>query len=145
VITTKEIIVTTYIYDPENPGAALPELPPLPIGSLVVGALNLLDEAADLPQPRHLTVCDAQAIIVQFDEDPASLRAITRWALRFGGVLVTQPHHDENGMVTYCHTEFSYYGVATTAYAFLPAPPGATTCSDPSCDSCGHRDNPAAP
>ena len=138
-------MTTIYSYDPKDPGAALPELPPLPIGSLVVGALNLLQEAADLPQPRHLTVCDAQAIICQFDEDPASLRAITRWALRFGGVLVTQPHHDENGMATYCHTKFPYYGVAITAYAFLPAPPGATTCSDPGCDYCGHHDNPAAP
>jgi hypothetical protein len=108
-------VTTIYSYDPKDPGAALPELPPLPIGTLVVGALNLLQEAADLPQPRHLTVCDAQPIICQFDEDPASLRAITRWALRFGGVLVTQPYHDEHGMATYCHTKFPYYGVAITA------------------------------
>jgi hypothetical protein len=107
--------------------------------------MNLLQEAADLPQPRHATVCDAQAIILQFNEAPASLRAITRWALHFGGVLVTQPHHHETGMATYCHTEFSYYGVAITVYAFLPASPGASTCSGPSCDYCGHGDTPAAP
>ena len=112
-------MTTIHMYDPD-PGAALPELPPLPVGSLVVGALNLLQEAADLPQPRHLTVCDAQAIILQFGEEPASVRAITRWALRFGGVLVSEPHHDHDGVATYCHTEFAYYGVAITVYAFLP-------------------------
>ena len=43
------------IYDPKD-GPALPELPPLPIGSLAVGTLNLLQEAANLPQPRDITV-----------------------------------------------------------------------------------------
>jgi hypothetical protein len=108
------------IYDPKD-GPALPELPPLPIGSLVVGTLNLLQEAANLPQPRYITVADTQDISLQFDADPASLRAITRWALRFGGVLISEPHHDETGMATYCHTEFSYYGVAVAAYAVIPA------------------------
>ena len=54
---------------------------------------------------------------------PPSLRAITRWALRFGGVLISEPHQDDNGPQTYCHTEFSYYGVAVTAYAVIPAGP----------------------
>ena len=112
------------IYDPKD-GPALPELPPLPIGSLVVGTLNLLQEAANLPQPRYITVADTQDISLQFDADPASLRAITRWALRFGGVLISEPHHDETGMATYCHTEFSYYGVAVTAYAVIPAGPAS--------------------
>ena len=102
------------IYDPKD-GPALPELPPLPIGSLVVGTLNLLQEAANLPQPRYITVADTQDISLQFDADPASLRAITRWALRFGGVLISEPHHDETGMATYCHTDS-----ATTA---SPSPP----------------------
>lgn len=137
-------MTTLHSYNPKDPAAALPELPLLPIGSLVVGALNLLNAAVDLPRPVSLTVCDDQAIICQFDEDPASLRAITRWALRFGGVLVSEPHHDEHGMVTFCHAEFSYYGVEITVYAFLPAPPGAT-CTDPGCDYCSHRGDPAAP
>ena len=31
--------------------AAVPDLPPLPIGALVACALDLMQEAADLPQP----------------------------------------------------------------------------------------------
>jgi hypothetical protein len=120
----------------------LPELPPLPIGALAVGVVNLLQEAASLPPPRSITVCDTQEITVQFAEDPDSLRAIARWALRFGGVLVSEPHHDENGRWTYCHTEFSYFGVAVTACAFLPASPAprhrqtedaGCICGDPGC------------
>ena len=79
------------------------DLPPPPIGVLVVGTVNLLQEAADLPQPRAINVYDEQHISLHFDADPASLRAITRWALRFGGVLISEPHHDETGMATYCH------------------------------------------
>ena len=82
---------------------------------------------------------------LQFDEDPASLRAITRWALRFGGVLVTQPHHDQNGMATYCHTAFPYYGVATTAYASCPPRPGPPPVATPAASTAATTDSPAAP
>ena len=44
-------MTSIHIYDPAD-GAALPELPPLPIGVLVVGTAELLQQAADLPQPR---------------------------------------------------------------------------------------------
>ena len=44
--------------DPAHAGTALPELPPLPIGALVVGAAELLQQTADLPAPVYLTVHD---------------------------------------------------------------------------------------
>ena len=44
-------MTSIHIYDPKD-GAALPELPPLPIGVLAVGTADLLQQAADLPQPR---------------------------------------------------------------------------------------------
>ena len=47
-------------------GPALPELPPLPIGALAVGTAELLQQAADLPQPSYLTVSDTQSIDLQF-------------------------------------------------------------------------------
>ena len=99
------------------------DLPPAPISVLAVGAVDLLQAAADLPQPRAIYVYEEQLISLHFDPCPASLRAITRWALRFGGVLISEPQQADNGPQTYCHTAFSYYGVAVTAYAVIPAGP----------------------
>src|ERR1700759_3802738 len=109
--------VTIHIFDPAKAGAPLPELSPLPIGALTVGALNLLNEAADLPDPVHLSISDTQAISVQFPPEQASLRAITKWALRFGGVVTSQKHQTPSGPQNWCRTEFSYYGVAIRAFA----------------------------
>ena len=83
-------MTSIHIYDPDD-GAALPELPPLPIGVLVVGTADLLQQAADLPQPRYITIYDGQTVDLQFAPEQASVRAITRWALRFGSVMTSQP------------------------------------------------------
>ena len=48
-------MTSIHIYDPSD-GAALPELPPLPIGVLAVGTADLLQQAADLPQPRYIFI-----------------------------------------------------------------------------------------
>ena len=113
-------------------------LPQLPIGALVVGTGNLLGQAADLPQPRAITIYDELIISLEFDSSPESLRAITRWALRFGGVLVSEPHQCHKGSFTFCHTEFSYHGVAVSAYAFIPA-------GDPDSGEPAHVDYPHEP
>jgi hypothetical protein len=114
-----------YIYDPKAV-AELPELPPLPIGALVVATSNLLDQAADLDQPRYLTVSDTQNVCLQFPDDKASTTALTRWALRFGGTLTTRPHTGKDGPQTLCRLDFDYYGVAVEAYAFIPAETATT-------------------
>ena len=110
------------LYDPGD-GAVPPELPPLPIDGLAAGTLNLLQEAAGLPYPVHISIDDGQVITLQFDAATPSLKAITRWALRFGGVVLSEPHQTENGPQTWCRTEFSYYGVAVRAFAHIPASP----------------------
>ncbi len=116
--------MTTYIYDPAATGPALPDLPPLPIGALAVGLVNLLQEAADLPQPSSITIYDLEVISLQFAPEPASLRAITRWALRFGGVVTSNPHEDTTHRPeTWCRTKFDYYGVAIDGFAHIPAAP----------------------
>lgn len=97
------------------------ELPPLPVGALAYGAVELLDEALDLPQPRYMTVSSTQHVGLQFDNDRSSFAAITKWALRFGGVLTSTPHSGEDGPQTLCRLEFDYYGVPIEAYAFIPA------------------------
>ena len=107
-------------YDPD--GAALPELPPLPIGVLAVGTAELLQQAADLPQPRHVFIYQrGQAVSFQFAPEQASARAITRWALRFGSVVTSEPDQGEDGPETWYRTEFGYFGIAVTAYAHIPA------------------------
>jgi hypothetical protein len=118
-------VTSIHLYDPADAGAALPDLPPLPIGALVVGAQNLLQEAADLPEPCMVIVYDTQHISVQFEPEQASLRAVTRWALRFGGVVISTPHQGKDGPETWCSTEFDYYGVAVKAYAHIPAAPAS--------------------
>ena len=109
------------IYDPASDGPLLPDLPPLPMGALAVGLVNLLQEAADLPEPQYVSVSDSQNISLQFAGDPASLRTLTRWALRFGSVITSQPHPGKTGTETWCRTEFAYYGVTIDAYAHIPA------------------------
>ena len=115
-------MTSIHIYDPADTGAPLPELPPLPIAALTVGAQNLLQEAADLPDPVFLSISDSQTISLQFAPQRASLKAITRWALRFGGVVISEPHLGITGPEAWCSTEFSYYGAAVRAYAHIPAP-----------------------
>ena len=119
-------MTSIHIYDPAD-GAALPELPPLPIGVLAVGTADLLQQAADLPQPRCIFIYDGQAISVQFAKEQASVRAITRWALRFGSVVTSEPHQDtDGGPETWYRTEFDYFGIAVRAYALVPAGPASS-------------------
>jgi hypothetical protein len=114
-------------YDPARAGTALPELPPLPIGALVIGAAELLQQAASLPAPIYVTVHETtQSIGVQFAQIKASTRAVTRWARRFGSVVTSYPDEDQPGTWTWCRTDFDYYGIAVTAYALIPATPAAS-------------------
>ena len=114
--------MTTIPFD----GTAVPELPPLPIGALAVGVVNLLQETADLPAPQLICISDTQSISLQVAGDRASLRAVTRWALRFGSVLTSHPHQGKTGTEIWCRAEFDYYGVEVNAYAHIPAGTAAT-------------------
>ncbi len=116
-------MTTIYIYDPKVFDQPLPDLP---IGALAVAAVNLLDQAADLPQPCDVDVSDLQRIDLQFDPAPSTVRAITQWALRFGGVLSSELHDTSDGPQTWVRARFDYYGVAVKAYAHIPATPATT-------------------
>jgi len=118
-------MTSIHTYDPSD-GAALPELPPLPIGILVTGAADLLHQAADLPAPIYVTVYKCQDVSFQFAQEQASLRTITRWALLFGAIAISQPHRDDDGPKTYVHAEFDFYGITVTVYAFIPAETATT-------------------
>jgi hypothetical protein len=111
-------MTSIHIYDPAG-GPALPELPPLPIGVLAVGTAELLQQAADLPQPIYITVHQNQCISVQFAPEQASVQAVTRWAHRFGGIVTSRSHNDSPETV--CSTGFDYYGITVDAYAYIPA------------------------
>ena len=91
------------IYDPASAGTALPDLPPMPIGALAVGAAELLQQAADLPAPTSVTLYDHHAITIQFARHKASIRAITGWARRFGSVTTSHPGQIESDPGTW-HT-----------------------------------------
>jgi hypothetical protein len=115
-------VTTIHIYDAKADGPASEKLTPLPLSALVIATWNLLEEAADLPQPWYLTVSSTQSISLQFPDAPSSYRAITRWALRFGGVLTSKPATDQSkGARTTCALEFDYYGIRADAYAIIPA------------------------
>ena len=111
------------IYDPAD-GAAPPELPPMSIGVLAAGAAELLQQAADLPQPWFIAIFDTQSRSLQFPGTQPSKRAIFQWAHRFGSETVTtHPHHDERGHFTRVTATFSYYGLTVKPYAYIPAGP----------------------
>ena len=118
-------MTSIHTYDPAD-GAALPELPPLPMGALAVGTAELLQQAADLPQPRYITISMTQSVGLQFAPEQASIPAVTRWALRFGSVMTSQPGECHQGPGTWHRAEFDYYGIAVTAYAHIPAAPAST-------------------
>jgi hypothetical protein len=118
-------MTSIYLYD-QGDGPALPDLPPLPIGVLAVGVAELLQHAADMPQPHYITISGTQCVDFQFAPEQASMRAITRWALRFGTLMITQPHQGQTGPETWCRTQFDYYGITVTAYAHIPAAPAST-------------------
>jgi hypothetical protein len=111
-------MTSIHIYDSKATAAPLT---PLPVSALVIATWNLLEEASDLPHPHYLTISGTQSIDLQFPGDPSSARAITRWALRFGGVLTSEPDEGKRGPQTRCCVQFDYYGVAITAYAYIPA------------------------
>ena len=112
--------------DPATVNATLAELPPLPIAALMIGVYNLLQEGADLPQPCYVSVSETgQRIDLQFPGKQPSLRAIGQWAHRFGSAVTKHPHHDGRGQFTRVTATFGYYGLAVTAYAYIPAVPAS--------------------
>ena len=119
-------MTSIHAYDPAS-GIVPPELPPMSIATLAVGLVDVLSDADHLPQPCYITIHDSsQSVDLQFAPGKASLKALTRWALRFGAVLTSEPHEGKHGPETWCYAKFDYYGVAVTAYAHIPAEPAAT-------------------
>src|SRR5690349_2782417 len=110
------------IYEPDD-GAELPELPPLPISVPVVCTAGLIRQAADLPQPHYITISGTRRVDFQFAPEQTSVRAITRWALRFGSIITSAPHPGRNVPETWHRADFDYAGIAVTAYAHIPAAP----------------------
>lgn len=118
-------MTSIHTYDPGTP-PALPELPPLSIGVLAVGTAELLQQAADLPQPVCIFIYDNQSISVQFSKQQASIQAVNRWAARFGSTVTSQLGKDKDGGTeTWYRTDFDYYGIAVSAYAHIPAVPAS--------------------
>ena len=112
------------IYDPAD-SPALPELP-LPIGVLAAGAAELLGHAADLPQPRAIFIYHGQAVSLQFAPEQAGVRAVARWAQRFGAVLASQPADTDDGPKTYHRAGFEFCGIEVTAYTLTEAEPASS-------------------
>jgi hypothetical protein len=118
-------MTSIHAYDPAS-GAVPPELPPMTITTLAVGLVDLLSEADNLPQPYYITIHDrSQSVDLQFAPVKASMKALTRWALRFGAVLTSEPHEGKHGPETWCNVRFDYNGVTVTGYAHIPAKPAA--------------------
>jgi hypothetical protein len=112
-------------YDPAAAGTALPGLPPMPIGALAVGTAELLQQAADLPAPTSVTMYDHDAITLHFARHKDSIRAVARWARRFGSITTSEPGKVKADTGTFHSTDFDYYGIAVHAFAFIPAAPAS--------------------
>jgi hypothetical protein len=116
-----------HTYDPDG-GPALPDLPSIPIGALAVGLCDLLQQAANLPQPTSITIYSVSAggeeLSFQFGRDPASMKAIDRWARRFGTKATTSIHQGKNGPEQWVRTEFAWFGVRVSIFAHIPLSTG---------------------
>lgn len=124
-------MTSLHTFNPATAGTALPDPPPLPLGALAVGLANLLQDAARLPQPRYIAIFDPEQISMQFAPVQPSTLAITRWARRFGSVVITETRQGDTGHETWCTTTFSYYGVTVKADARIPAAPATPTIPAP--------------
>jgi hypothetical protein len=119
-------MTSIHTYNPAD-GAVPPELPPMTIATMAVGLVDLLSEAENLPQPRYISIHgSSQSCDLQFGPEQPSLKAITRWAMRFGGVVISKPHQGKDGPETWYRTDFDYYGIAVSAYAHIPATKAST-------------------
>ena len=119
-------MTSTSLHDQTSLDTTLAELPPLPMAALMIGVYNLLQDGADLPQPRYISISMTQSVGLQFAPEQASIPAVTRWALRFGSVMTSQPGEGTDGPETWHRTDFDFYGIAVTAYAPIPAAPAST-------------------
>jgi hypothetical protein len=119
-------MTTIHTYNPAD-GAVPPGLPPMSIATLAVGLVDVLSDAHDLPQPRYISIHEcSQGIALQFAPAKASVKALTRWALRFGAVLTSVPYQDEDSAGTVYRVQFDYNGMAAEAYAVIRAGTAST-------------------
>jgi hypothetical protein len=110
--------------DPDPGQLAAAALPPLPIGAIVAGTADLMNQATGLPQPGYIAISSDQRICLQFTGDRPGARAVSQWAVRFGGVLTSEHCQDQGSCYQLCELRFDYYGVRVAAYALIPAAPG---------------------
>jgi hypothetical protein len=99
-----------------------PELPSIPLSALVVGLSGLLRAADGLGLPHYVAIhATTKYFGLQFAPEPASLKAIARWAQRFGGVLVSENRlNAQQQECRYAGVTFDYSGVEVAAYAYVP-------------------------
>jgi hypothetical protein len=86
-----------------------------------VGLADLLRAADGLGLPHYAAIPTPGYLSLQFAPEPASLKAIARWAQRFGGVLVGDNRlNHRNQECTYAAVTFDHSGVEVCAYAYVP-------------------------
>jgi hypothetical protein len=100
------------------------------IAALAEYTAGLLAANSDLPAPQYLTMSQhGQEVVFQFDDTPASFRALAQWAERFGGTLTGEPHTYDGWQSVHCTVKFTDHEVKVEAYAFVKvakAVPAAT-------------------
>ena len=105
---------------PGTPAAL--ELPSISVAALAVGLSDLLRAADGLDLPHYAAIHElTRYYSLQFASEHASLKALARWAHRFGGVLVSENrlNHDKQPCI-YAGVTFDYSGVEVHAYAYVP-------------------------
>ena len=96
---------------------------PLSIGGLTSDAADILRDATDLPRPTSVSIYEfSQHISFQFEPEPDSYAALAMWAELFGATITSRPWTDHTGKpVNVCRVNFEYRGIATEAFALIPA------------------------
>jgi hypothetical protein len=103
-------------------GPALPEVPPISIGALAVGLVDLFKKADGLTLPHYACIHEStQYFSLQFAPVAGSLKAVAGWAQRFGAVLVTDKGlNAQKQKCTYVTATFDFFGIEVNAYAYVP-------------------------
>jgi hypothetical protein len=104
------------------------------MGSLTAAITFMIAEAAELPDPEHMSVFGIikgrvhDSVTLQFPPVEASTEAIALWALRFGGVVRSEVDDYEGVPTLWVRAEFTWQDfLRVDAFALIPLPVGAIT------------------
>jgi hypothetical protein len=99
------------------------------MGGLAASLVFLLAEAAELPDPEHMSVFGIlngnvhDSVSFQFWPDRAGGEAVVSWGLAFGGVITANTvTTDDGALERWVRTDFTWHDLEVAAFTHIPLP-----------------------